>query len=122
LINPLRNAGFAVCAPSSGWPLAACPIFFQLTTSRWLCAEHSNRNLGNLYIFSSLWSGQPGSLPVLELLLSITSSPLFSLSRQHPELMPYVGVVLAPPCSCISVSAQYFVRQSFTVLALPGAG
>ena len=58
-------------------------------------AAHSNRNLSPYYKFSALWSGQEGSLLFWSFLLSIyVFSALFTYRGKHPELMPYVGVVL----------------------------
>src|SRR5256886_12564035 len=85
-------------------------------------AEHSNRNLGNLYKFSALWSGQQGSLLFWSFLLSIyVFSALFSYRGKHPELMPYVGVVLAS-VQLFFLTLNNFVASPFAVLALPGAG
>ena len=59
-------------------------------------AAHSNRTLSPYYKFSALWSGQEGSLLFWSFLLSIyVFSALFTYRGKHPELMPYVGVVLA---------------------------
>ena len=48
------------------------------------------------YKFAALWAGQEGSLLFWSWLLSIYAfSALFLNRKKHPELMPYVGVVLA---------------------------
>ncbi len=59
-------------------------------------AEHSNRALPAFYKFAALWAGQEGSLLFWSLLLSIYAFfALFVNRKKHPELMPYVGVILA---------------------------
>ena len=71
-------------------------FFFTDNFSMAYVAEHSNRALPAFYKFAALWAGQEGSLLFWSLLLSIyVFSVLFLNRKQHPELMPYVGVVLA---------------------------
>ena len=58
--------------------------------------EHSSRTQPTFFKFAALWSGQEGSLLFWSFLLSIyVFSVLFAYRAKHPELMPYVGVVLA---------------------------
>jgi len=122
LIKSARNAGFAVCALIWLGFGSLVYLFFTDNFSMSYVAEHSNRNLGNLYKFSALWSGQQGSLLFWSFLLSIyVFSALFSYRGKHPELMPYVGVVLAS-VQLFFLTLNNFVASPFAVLALPGAG
>jgi cytochrome c-type biogenesis protein CcmF len=122
LIKSARNAGFAVCALIWLAFGSLVYLFFTDNFAMAYVAEHSNRNLGNLYKFSALWSGQQGSLLFWSFLLSIyVFSALFAYRGKHPELMPYVGVVLAS-VQLFFLTLNNFVASPFTVLALPGAG
>jgi cytochrome c-type biogenesis protein CcmF len=122
LIKSARNAGFAVCALIWVAFGSLVYLFFTDNFAMAYVAEHSNRNLGNLYKFSALWSGQQGSLLFWSFLLSIyVFSALFAYRGKHPELMPYVGVVLAS-VQLFFLTLNNFVASPFTVLALPGAG
>jgi cytochrome c-type biogenesis protein CcmF len=99
--NPLavkssRRAGLAM------FPLVSMAIgslvyqFFINNFSMAYVAEHSSRQLPFYYKFAALWSGQEGSLLFWTWLLSIYAfTVLFLNRRKHPELMPYVGVILA---------------------------
>ena len=85
-------------------------------------AAHSNRNLSPFYKFSALWSGQEGSLLFWSFLLSIyVFSVLFTYRGKHPELMPYVGVVLAG-VQIFFLTVNNFVASPFQVFAAHGAG
>src|SRR4030088_2291541 len=122
LIISARNAGFAVCALIWLGFGSLVYLFFPDNFAMAYVAEHSNRNLGNLYKFSALWSGQQGSLLFWSFLLSIyVFSALFAYRGKHPELMPYVGVVLAS-VQLFFLTLNTFVASPFAVLALPGAG
>src|SRR3981189_1953520 len=90
LIKSARNAGFAVCALIWLGFGSLVYLFFTDNFAMSYVAEHSNRNLGNLYKFSALWSGQQGSLPIGTNLHSLSVfSALFSYRGKHPELMLY---------------------------------
>src|SRR6266699_3555831 len=122
LIKSARNAGFAVCALIWLGFGSLVYLFFTDNFAMSYVAEHSNRNLGNLYKFSAMWSGQQGSLLFWSFLLSIyVFSALFAYRGKHPELMPYVGVVLAS-VQLFFLTLNNFVASPFQVLALPGAG
>src|ERR1700719_2396830 len=122
LIKSARNAGFAVCALIWLAFGSLVYLFFTDNFAMAYVAEHSNRNLGNLYKFSALWSGQQGSLLFWSFLLSIyVFSALFAYRGKHPELMPYVGVVLAS-VQLFFLTLNNFVASPFQVLTLPGAG
>jgi cytochrome c-type biogenesis protein CcmF len=96
LIKSARNAGFAVCVLI--W-IGIASLWYLLFTDNFsmaYVAAHSNRALAPYYKFSALWSGQEGSLLFWSFILSIyVFSVLFTYRGKHPELMPYVGVVLA---------------------------
>jgi len=73
--------------------------------------------------FSALLVGPAGVSAVLELLaLDLRFFPrYFRIAARHPELMPYVGVVLAS-VQLFFLTLNNFVASPFAVLALPGAG
>jgi len=122
LIKSARNAGFAVCALVWLGFGSLVYLFFTDNFAMAYVAEHSNRNLGSLYKFSAVWSGQQGSLLFWSFLLSIyVFSALFAYRGKHPELMPYVGVVLAS-VQLFFLTLNNFVASPFQVLTLPGAG
>src|SRR3981189_185681 len=122
LIKSARNAGFAVCALIWLGFGSLVYLFFTDNFSMAYVAEHSNRNLGNLYKFSALWSGQQGSLLFWSFLLSIyVFSALFTYRGKHPELMPYVGVVLAG-VQIFFLTMNNFIASPFGVFAGHGAG
>src|ERR1700737_987411 len=71
-------------------------LFFTDNFSMAYVAAHSNRDLPSFYKLAAVWSGQEGSLLFWSWLLSIYAFlVLFTNRKKHPELMPYVGVVLA---------------------------
>ena len=83
---------------------------------------HSNRSLSPYYKFSALWSGQEGSLLFWSFLLSIyVFSALYTYRGKHPELMPYVGVVLAG-VQIFFLTMNNFIASPFQVFAGSGAG
>src|SRR5258708_23450508 len=96
LLKAGRHGGVAVCALIWLGFGSLVYLFFTDNFAMAYVSEHSNRNLGHLYKFSAVWSGQQGSLLFWSFLLSIyVFSTLFAYRGKHPELMPYVGVVLA---------------------------
>ncbi|HEV2341698.1 MAG TPA: heme lyase CcmF/NrfE family subunit [Candidatus Acidoferrales bacterium] len=71
-------------------------LFFLNDYSMAYVAEHSNRALPIFYKFAALWAGQEGSMLFWSWLLSIYAFiALFANRKKHPELMPFVGVILA---------------------------
>ena len=96
LIKSARNAGLAICILIT---LATASLVYLFLTDNFAIAYvagHSNRDLPTFYKFAALWSGQEGSLLFWSLLLSLyVFSVLFAYRGKHPELMPYVGVILA---------------------------
>src|SRR5712692_8757350 len=96
LLKSSRNAGMIV------FPLVTLAIsslmylFFSDNFSMAYVAAHSNRDLPAFFKIAALWSGQEGSLLFWSWLLSIYAFfVLYQNRHRHPELMPYVGVVLA---------------------------
>ncbi len=95
-IRSARRAGLAM------FPLVSLAVgtlvyaFFTNNFSLAYVAEHSSLHLPPFYKFAALWSGQEGSLLFWTWLLSIYAfAVLFVNRRKHPELMPYVGMVMA---------------------------
>ena len=123
LTRSARNAGMMIF-PLVTLAVAALEyLFFTNNFSMAYVAEHSNRDLPYFYKFAALWSGQEGSLLFWSWLLSIYSFlALWINRRKHPELMPYVGVVLA----CVQfffLLLNNFVATPFNVIAAAaGAG
>jgi cytochrome c-type biogenesis protein CcmF len=92
-------------------------FFFTDNFTMAYVAEHSNHALPLFYKFAALWSGQEGSLLFWSWLLSIYAfSALFLNRKKHPELMPYVGVVLAG-VQTFFLTLNNFVATPFSVLA-----
>jgi cytochrome c-type biogenesis protein CcmF len=117
-----RNAGLAIF----GLVIiaAACLeyFFFANDFSSAYVAEHSNRALPAYYKFAALWSGQEGSLVLWTFLLSMYAFLVLFLNRKkHPELMPYVGVVLAGT-QVFFLTLNNFVASPFRMLGNMDAG
>ncbi len=123
LTKSARNAGMAVFALVT--VAVACLEYFFFTNDFSLAyvAEHSNRALPPYYKFASLWAGQEGSLLLWTWLLSgYAFFVLFLNRKRHPELMPYVGVVLAG-VQTFFLTLNNFVATPFQVIASSdGAG
>jgi len=96
LIKSARNAGFAICALV--W-LSISSLAYLFVTDNFAIAyvaDHSNRTLPLFFKIAAIWSGQEGSLLFWSFILSLyVFSVLFTYRGKHPELMPYVNVVLA---------------------------
>ena len=117
-----RNAGMAVFALVT--IAAGCLEYFFFTNnfSSAYVAEHSNRALPGYYKFAALWSGQEGSLLLWTFLLSMYAFLVLFLNRKkHPELMPYVGVVLAGT-QTFFLTLNNFVATPFRMLGNLDAG
>ena len=123
LTKSSRNAGMAVFALVT--VAVACLEYFFFTNDFSLAyvVEHSNRALPPYYKFASLWAGQEGSLLLWTWLLSgYAFFVLFLNRKRHPELMPYVGVVLAG-VQTFFLTLNNFVATPFQVIASAnGAG
>jgi len=95
LIKSARNAGMAIFFLVTLAVACLVASFFQNNFSLAYVVEHSNRALPGWYKFAALWAGQEGSLLFWSWLLSIWGFvALFANRKKHPELMPYVGVIL----------------------------
>jgi cytochrome c-type biogenesis protein CcmF len=117
LTKSARNAGMSVFALVT--IAVACLEYFFFTNNFSLAyvAEHSNRALPPYYKFASLWAGQEGSLLLWTWLLSgYAFFVLFLNRKRHPELMPYVGVVLAG-VQTFFLTLNNFVATPFQVIA-----
>jgi cytochrome c-type biogenesis protein CcmF len=120
LIKSARNAGFALCVLI--WLGMASLLYLFLTNNFAIAyvAEHSSRDLPTFFKFSAIWSGQEGSLLFWSFLLSIyVFSVLFAYRGKHPELMPYVGVVLAGVQGFFLI-LNNFVASPFKIFAATG--
>jgi cytochrome c-type biogenesis protein CcmF len=96
-------------------------FFFTDNFSLAYVAEHSNRALPLFYKFAALWAGQQGSLLWWSWLLSAYAfCVLFLNRRKHPELMPYVGVVIAG-VQIFFLTLNNFVANAFNILGAPDA-
>ena len=92
-------------------------FFFTDDFSMAYVAAHSNRALPAFYKFATLWAGQEGSLLWWSFLLSIYAFLALFLNRnKHPELMPYVGVVLSG-VQIFFLTLNNFVVSPFHVMA-----
>ncbi len=121
LMKSARQAGMAVCVLV--WIGFASLIYLFFTDSYWMAyvVEHSNRALPTFFKVAAVWSGQQGSLLFWSFILSIyVFSVLFVYRGKHPELMPYVGVVLAS-IQLFFLTLNNFIVSPFQVLASPGA-
>jgi cytochrome c-type biogenesis protein CcmF len=123
LTKSSRNAGMAVFALVTVAVACLEYFFFANDFSLAYVVEHSNRALPPYYKFASLWAGQEGSLLLWTWLLSgYAFFVLFLNRKRHPELMPYVGVVLAG-VQTFFLTLNNFVATPFQVMASAnGAG
>ena len=117
LTKSARNAGMAVFGLITLAVASLEYFFFTDDFSLAYVAAHSNHALPLYYKFSALWAGQEGSLLWWSWLLSIyVFLALFLNRKKHPELMPYVGVILAGVQTFFLV-LNNFVASPFHVLA-----
>jgi cytochrome c-type biogenesis protein CcmF len=116
LIKSARNAGMAVCVLI--W-LGFGSLAYLFQTDNFSMAyvvEHSNRTLPAFFKFAAIWAGQQGSLLFWSFLLSIyVFSVLFTYRGKHPELMPYVGVVMAG-VQIFFLTLNNFIASPFGIL------
>jgi len=121
LTKSARSAGMAVFGLITLAVAALEYFFFTNDFSMAYVAAHSNRALPAFYKFAALWAGQEGSLLFWSWLLSIYAfSVLFLNRKNHPELMPYVGVVLAG-VQIFFLMLNNFVASPFHVLGAADA-
>ncbi len=122
LIKSARHAGLAVCVLVTLATASLVYLFLTDDFSLAYVAGHSNRDLPGFYKFAALWSGQEGSLLFWSWLLSVyTFIALFANRKRHPELMPYVGVVLAS-VQLFFLFLNVFAASPFALLAAPAHG
>ncbi len=121
LIKSARNAGMAVCVMVWLGFASLAYLFLTDNFSMAYVVEHSNRTLPTFFKIPAIWAGQQGSLLFWSFLLSIyVFSALFAYRHKHPELMPYVGVVLAG-VQLFFLTLNNFVSSPFQVLGAPAA-
>jgi cytochrome c-type biogenesis protein CcmF len=121
LIKSARNAGIAIFPLVTLGVGCLVTLFFQNNFSMAYVAEHSNRALPAYYKFSALWAGQEGSLLFWSWLLSIYAFiALFINRKKHPELMPYVGVILGG-IQLFFLVLNNFVASPFALVGTIGA-
>ncbi|MDE3171365.1 MAG: heme lyase CcmF/NrfE family subunit [Acidobacteriota bacterium] len=122
LTKSARHAGMAVFGLVTLAVASLEYFFFTDNFSMAYVAEHSNRALPAFYKFAALWSGQEGSLLWWSFLLSLFAFlALFLNRKRHPELMPWVGVILAG-VQIFFLTLNNFVANPFNVIAGRDAG
>ncbi|HEX9759995.1 MAG TPA: cytochrome c biogenesis protein CcsA, partial [Candidatus Acidoferrales bacterium] len=121
LLKSTRQAALAVCLLVTLATGALVYLFFIDDFSNAYVFSHSNRDLPAFYKFAALWSGQEGSLLFWTWLLAGYTFFVVLLNRgKHPELMPYVTVIL---CSVMVffLILNVFVASPFQVMGATGA-
>ena len=120
LLKSARNAGIAVCILIMLGTASLVYLFFTNNFAMAYVAEHSSRDLPAFYKLPALWSGQQGSLLFWSFLLSVyTFFVLVTNRHKHPELMPYVGVILATVQGFFLI-LNCFVASPFALLGTVG--
>ncbi|HEV2420897.1 MAG TPA: heme lyase CcmF/NrfE family subunit [Candidatus Acidoferrales bacterium] len=121
ILKSARNAGLAIFPLVTIAVASLLTLFFENNFSIAYVVEHSNRALPAYYKFAALWSGQEGSLLFWSWLLSIFAFvALFSNRKKHPELMPYVGVILGG-IQLFFLTLNNFVASPFGLVGAIGA-
>lgn len=122
LIKSARNAGMAVCGLIV---LAVASLEYLFLTNNFSIAyvvESSSRAQDTFFKIVALWSGQEGSLLFWSLILSIyVFSVLWVYRGKHPELMPYVGVILASVQGFFLI-LNNFIASPFKMIGAVGPG
>ena len=122
LLKSARHAGLAVCVLITLGMGSLVYLFLSNDFSISYVAGHSNRDLPVFYKIAALWAGQEGSLLFWSWLLSVyTFFVLLTNRGKHPELMPYVGAVLAS-VQVFFLILNVFVVSPFSVFATAGPG
>jgi len=120
LLKSARHAGIAVCVLVMLGTASLVYLFYTDNFAMAYVAEHSSRDLPSFYKLPALWSGQQGSLLFWSFLLSVyTFFVLVVNGRKHPELMPYVGVILATVQGFFLI-LNCFVASPFGLLGTVG--
>ena len=122
LLKSATQSGLAVCILITIATACLVYLFMADDFSVAYVASHSNRELETFYKFAALWSGQEGSLLFWSWLLSVYAFILLWANRgKHPELMPYVGVIVAG-VQCFFLILNVFAANPFEVLGTVSAG
>jgi cytochrome c-type biogenesis protein CcmF len=122
LVKSARNAGMAVCGLIVIGVASLEYLFFTDNFSVAYVVQHSSRLQSNFFKFSALWSGQEGSLLFWSLILSLyVFSVLWTYRGKHPELMPYVGVILAA-VQMFFLILNNFIASPFKMIGEMGPG
>ncbi len=122
LLRSSQNAGIAVCLLIT--IAAGCLVYLFLANdfSMAYVVGHSNRDLEAFYKIAAIWAGQEGSLLFWSWLLSLYGLVLLISNRnKHPELMPYVTVILAA-VQCFFLILNAFIVSPFRVIGTTNAG
>jgi cytochrome c-type biogenesis protein CcmF len=121
VIKSARHAGYAVCILVVLGTASIVYLFYTNNFAMSYVVEHSSRDLPAYYKLPALWAGQQGSILFWSFLLSLyTFFALFTNRGKHPELMPYVGVILAG-VQLFFLIMNCFVASPFGVLGVMGA-
>jgi cytochrome c-type biogenesis protein CcmF len=122
LIKSARNAGMAVCGLIV---LAVASLEYLFLTDNFSIAyvvECSSRTQPIYLKIAALWSHQEGSLLFWSLILAIyVFSVLWTYRSKHPELMPYVGVILAS-VQLFFLILNNFIASPFKMIGVAGPG
>jgi cytochrome c-type biogenesis protein CcmF len=121
-IKSARNSGMAVCILIF---IATGSLIYLFVTNNFSSAyvvEHSSSTQPTFLKIAALWSGQEGSLLFWSFLLAIyVFSVLFTYRGKHPELMPYVGVILAS-VQGFFLLLNNFAASPFKMIGVVGPG
>jgi len=121
VIKSARQAGLAVCILVMLGTASLIYLFLSNDFSVAYVSSHSNRTLPVFFKIAALWAGQEGSLLFWSLLLSGYTFLVLLLNRhKHPELMPYVGVILAGVQTFFLI-LNVFIASPFRMLGAVGA-
>ncbi len=122
LVKSTRNAGMAICVLVITGAASLVYLFLTDNFSIAYVVQHSSRAQPIFFKIAALWSGQEGSLLFWSLLLSIyVFSVLWTYRAKHPELMPYVGVILAA-VQMFFLILNNFVASPFKMIGTMGPG
>jgi len=121
IIKSAHNAAIAIFFLVTIATGSLVALFFGNNFSLAYVVEHSNRTLPLYYKFAGLWAGQEGSLLFWSWLLSIWAVVALVVNRKkHPELMPYVVVILGS-IQLFFLILNNFVASPFTLVGMVGA-
>jgi cytochrome c-type biogenesis protein CcmF len=122
LVKSARNAGMAVCGLVIVGAASLVYLFLTDNFSIAYVVQHSSRAQPVFFKVAAFWSGQEGSLLFWSLLLSLyVFSVLWTYRAKHPELMPYVGVILAA-VQMFFLILNNFIASPFKMIGTTGPG